>query len=73
MRLSLEDLDEARSRVLRNDNSTSKLALFALFFNMGLVKTIAIIVLSISLILFIALFGRLPVFRLAFSVATRSL
>jgi hypothetical protein len=30
---------------------------------MGVVKTIAIVVLSISLAVFVALFGRLPVFR----------
>lgn len=32
-------------------------------FIMGIVKTIAIVVLSISLVVFVALFGRLPVFR----------
>ena len=34
---------------------------------MGLIRTIALIVLTISFVVFIALFGRLPVFRLGIS------
>ena len=30
---------------------------------MGLIRTVAIIVLSISFVVFVALFGRLPIFR----------